>query len=192
MSEAEVIAELLLLGAREVREETAGVTESGDPCVAFVGSMKYDEEKLFDFMDKLAAKYPAATIVTGEGAGAEKAVATYAAELGFTVRIPYKSKERWGSDASSIQVFDVCRGYSLWDSIQEEATVLVLVGDPGGSRPGAAKSWWQRIYGREGQALHGARLAKRHHLHVVATLPKEATAKKRAVSKKKREARENA
>lgn len=159
--------------------------------IAFVGSQQFNEEALEDFFDKLQDKYPDAVIVTGDGMGAEKAVAWNCARTGLQLCIPEKQRELFGAGAGDVQVSAICKGgWTFGDEGDPPlADVLVIVGDPKGARPALALQWWKRVWSHEGRVLFGWRAPVRHKLVMIADLPREARVSKKARPKHKREAK---
>lgn len=104
--------------------------------IAVIGGMDFDEAKLEAFVYALDSKYPHATIVTGHGRGAEKAVKTLAEAIGMTVVVPELNDALYGKSANDCQVFDILI----------ECDRIVVIGSPSGSRQKAALDWHKRCY----------------------------------------------
>lgn len=104
--------------------------------VAIVGGLYFDTQALDGFLFKLREKYPDATIVTGQGRGAEKHAAESAELLGFNVivhEVTEQHEEWFGAEALNCQVSDICYG----------ADIILCVS--GGGRPKLAEEWWHRM-----------------------------------------------
>ena len=101
--------------------------------IAFIGSAQYDAAALATFLWKLREKHPTATIVTGDGKGAEQNVYEAAQMLGFHVERPELTKLLDPDLALDFQVGQVII----------DADIIVLVAS--GKRPKLAKDIWNRI-----------------------------------------------
>lgn len=101
--------------------------------IAFIGSAQYDGAALDSFLWKLRDKYPNATIVTGDGKGAEKHVVESASMLGFTVERPPLTELL---DPDSAMLFQI-------GEVIANADIIVLVAS--GGRPKIAKDIWHRL-----------------------------------------------
>lgn len=101
--------------------------------VAFVGGAKFDTTALDTFLWKLREKHPGATIVTGNGRGAERHVHDSATALGFKLERPELHPEWFGTAAMDCQVADILTG----------TDIIVMVGT--GGRVKIAWEWIHRM-----------------------------------------------
>jgi hypothetical protein len=142
--------------------------------IAVIGSgdnraeaMSYDAVKLEAFILKLAEKYPHATIVTGNGRGAEAATKALAQAIGLTVEQPELRDDLYGKAALACQINDVLIG----------ADQIVIVGNATGVRPATAIAIHKRVDFTTAYTTRAVR-----PLHVIAAPPpkKKAAPKRRA------------
>ena len=155
--------------------------------IAFIGGTEYNEVELEDFLYKLHAKYPDATIVTGAGRGAEKQVKTLLDAIGQTVEVP--PLHNWAKSPGDLQIAEILGGqFKLLRSedgktkqvyVTAPADYIVIVGRIEAARASIAHAIWKRCDAwREPD--------KRRPLHIIAAPPeKKKVTKPRA--KKKRE-----
>lgn len=104
--------------------------------IAVVGGMYFDMKALDQFLWRLKEKYPDATIVTGEGKGAERHAFESAKLLGFKViqhRVTDRQVQWFGDAALDCQV----------STILAKADVILVVSNGGRSK--IALDWWHRM-----------------------------------------------
>ena len=104
--------------------------------VAVIGGARYDEQKLDDFVFKLAEKHPDAVIFTGGGKGAEKRVIALGTAIGLKVRQAQLYEEWYGDEALICQVNSILIASGL-------ISPIVLVGS--GARVTRAKEIVKRL-----------------------------------------------
>lgn len=104
--------------------------------IAIVGGMIFNSKALDDFLWKLKEKHPQATIVTGQGKGAERHAAESAKLLGFNTivhEVTDQQEEWFGAAALDCQVSEILYG----------ADVILVVSN--GGRCKLALEWWHRM-----------------------------------------------
>lgn len=137
------------------------------PSIAVVGGTDYVEADLEAFLYKLHSKYPEATIRTGNGRGAEKAVKTLLEALGQPVFLPPLRPDLY-LNPLDCQINDILIG----------ADVIVVVGNPDSSRPKRALDLWKRL-----DSWREPELQRR--LVQVAAPPKKKVVKKHKATKRR-------
>ena len=127
--------------------------------IAIVGGTDFVAEELEDFLYTLNNKYPDATIVTGNGRGAEKEAQRLLEALGMTVEVPrlhteFKHKETSFSPTDhqvgtiiegDFLIYQDENGKTQHRFISPRADIIVIVGNPDSSRAMKAASIWKRM-----------------------------------------------
>jgi hypothetical protein len=151
----------------------AGVEVTPRPVhvIAWVGGSPgyFIEAEVTKYFHLVVAKYPDATHVTGSASGGEAQIRLLCEATGKKVTVPPIYQEL--PDGKLLQVCNIV----------QEADAVVIMGTKTGGRAKLALEILKRVDGCREEW-------NKRHLFTIATPPKEAAVKKKAVPKKKREA----